>query len=78
MGKRKAIFITGGGSGIGRAVAVHFAAQGWFVGLAETAALVPAGQSSNHVMNVVDRDQWAAALADFAVASGGRMDVLFN
>jgi NAD(P)-dependent dehydrogenase (short-subunit alcohol dehydrogenase family) len=83
---RKAIFITGGGSGIGRAVAVHFAANDWFVGLAdlnakglaETAALLPAGQSSTHVMNVVDRDQWAAALTDFASVSGGRMDVLFN
>jgi NAD(P)-dependent dehydrogenase (short-subunit alcohol dehydrogenase family) len=86
MGKRKTIFITGGGSGIGRAVAVHFANKGWFVGLAdlnatglaETAALLPDGQSSQHVMNVIDRDQWAAALANFAQAGGGRMDVLFN
>jgi NAD(P)-dependent dehydrogenase (short-subunit alcohol dehydrogenase family) len=46
---RKAIFITGGGSGIGRATARHFASQGWFVGIAdvnaqgidETAALLP-------------------------------------
>ncbi len=83
---RKAIFITGGGSGIGRAVAVHFANAGWFVGLAdlngagmaETAALLPAGQSSTHIMNVVDRGQWATALSEFGAASGGRMDVLFN
>ena len=83
---RKAIFITGGGSGIGRATARHFAAQGWFVGIAdvnaqgidETAALLPDGASSRHVMDVRDRDQWRAALADFAAASGGRLDVLFN
>lgn len=83
---RKAIFITGGGSGIGRAVARHFAGQGWFVGIAdvnaagidETAALLPEGASSRHVMDVRDRDQWHAALADFAAASGGRLDVLFN
>lgn len=83
---RKAIFITGGGSGIGRAVARHFAGQGWFVGIAdvnaqgidETAALLPEGASSRHVMDVRDRDQWKAALDAFAAVSGGRLDVLFN
>ena len=83
---RQAIFITGGGSGIGRATARHFAKQGWFVGIAdvnragidETAALLPDGASSRHLMDVRDRDQWQAALAEFAKASGGRLDVLFN
>ncbi|WP_293698632.1 MULTISPECIES: SDR family oxidoreductase [unclassified Sphingopyxis] len=83
---RKAIFITGGGSGIGRAVARHFAGQGWLVGIAdvnrsgidETASLLPDGASSRHVMDVRDRDQWAAALDAFATESGGRLDVLFN
>lgn len=83
---RKTIFITGGGSGIGRAVAVYFANKGWFVGLAdvnargleETAALLPVGQSSTHVMDVTERAQWAVALADFAQVGGGRLDVLFN
>jgi len=83
---RKAIFITGGGSGIGRATARHFAGQGWFVGIAdvnaqgidETAALLPEGASSRHIMDVRDRDQWKAALDAFAAVSGGRLDVLFN
>ena len=55
MTTRKAIFITGGASGIGRAVAIHFGAKGWFVGLADidrkgmeqTAAMLPAGPSGS-------------------------------
>ena len=82
----KAIFITGGGSGIGRATATFFAARGWFVGLAdvnatglvETVALLPEGMTSQHVMDVRDRKAWDAALADFAEKSGGRLDILFN
>jgi NAD(P)-dependent dehydrogenase (short-subunit alcohol dehydrogenase family) len=86
MSTRKSIFITGGGSGIGRAVAQLFAARGWFVGIAdmneagidETRALLPAGQSSAHVMDVRHRAQWASALADFVSHTGGRLDVMFN
>ncbi|MBY0520212.1 MAG: SDR family oxidoreductase [Sphingomonas sp.] len=82
----KAIFITGGGSGIGRAVAQLFAGKGWRVGLAdvnagglaESAALLPAGMAWTHVMDVRDRDAWAHCLAEFTEASGGRIDVLFN
>lgn len=86
MGERKAIFITGGGSGIGRAVAQLFGARGWFVGLAdisesgmrETAALLSAGAHSSHKLDVRDRAAWDDALAAFAQAAGGRIDVLFN
>ena len=83
---RKSIFITGGGSGIGRAVAQHFAAKGWFIGLAdvnqlgmdETEALLPPNASYKHRLDVRDRAVWDEALAAFAVAAGGRIDVLFN
>ena len=86
MTPRKAIFISGGGSGIGRATAILFASKGWFVGLAdvsaggmsETVALLPPGQSSTHLMDVRDRAAWKSGLADFWLASGGRLDVLFN
>jgi NAD(P)-dependent dehydrogenase (short-subunit alcohol dehydrogenase family) len=86
MSERKAIFITGGGSGIGQAVARRFAAEGWLVGLAdvnetglaETAALLPDGSTWTRRLDVRDRAEWDAALAEFANASGGRLDVLFN
>jgi len=82
----KAIFITGGGSGIGRATAQRFAGEGWFVGLADideagmtaTAALLPAGSCSQHKLDVRDRAAWDGALAAFAKAAGGRIDVVFN
>ena len=82
----KAIFITGGGSGIGRAVARLFAGRGWRVGiadvntagLADTAALLPVGMVETYAMDVRDRDAWTASLDAFTRASGGRLDVLFN
>lgn len=85
-GTRKAIFISGGGSGIGRATARLFAGRGWFVGIGdinqagmeETAALLPAGMCSIHRLDVREREQWQRALAEFGAKSGGRMDVLFN
>ncbi|MEO5598572.1 MAG: SDR family oxidoreductase [Novosphingobium sp.] len=86
MSERRAIFISGGGSGIGRAVAQLFGARGWFIGLGdvndagmiETEALLPGGYSYRHKLDVRDRAQWDEALDAFAIASGGRIDVLFN
>jgi NAD(P)-dependent dehydrogenase (short-subunit alcohol dehydrogenase family) len=83
---RKTIFITGGGSGIGRAVARRFGQAGWFIGLGdidevgmrETAALLPGGYSYSHKLDVRDRAAWDDALAAFAMAAGGRIDVVFN
>lgn len=82
----QAIFITGGGSGIGRATAILFAARGWRVGLADidevgmaqTAALLGDAPVTTHRLDVRDRAAWDSALADFALASGGRIDVIFN
>lgn len=82
----KSIFITGGGSGIGRAVAQRFGSAGWFVGLgdineagmAETQALLPAGKSFATRLDVRDRAAWDAALAEFAEAAGGRIDAVMN
>ena len=82
---QQSIFITGGGSGIGRATALLFARKGWRVGLAdvnvaglaETAAALPEG-ASTYVMDVRDRDAWSEALEAFTATTGGRLDVLFN
>lgn len=86
MMSRKAIFITGGGSGIGQATAVLFAKRGWFVGLAdvneaglaETARLIGQDNALTVRMDVRDRAAWRDALQRFVIASGGRLDVLFN
>lgn len=86
MAEQKAIFITGGGSGIGQATAKLFAAKGWRVGLAdvnakglsETAAMLPAGMATTYTMDVRDRDAWVANLDAFTASTGGRLDVLFN
>lgn len=82
----KVILITGGGSGIGRAVAQLFVDRGWRVGLAdrdsaglkETAAGLPGESTSCHVMDVRSPEDWEEVLAEFTQLSGGRLDVLFN
>lgn len=86
MTTRKAIFITGGASGIGRAIAVKFGHEGWFVGLGdldddgmrETESLLPGGYSYSHRLDVSDAAGWKVALQSFATATGGRIDVLAN
>ncbi|ABC62434.1 SDR family oxidoreductase [Erythrobacter litoralis] len=86
MSTRKSIFITGGGSGIGRAIALKFAKEGWFVGLgdiskdgmAETERLIGNGFTYSHQFDVRDRAAWDEALEAFSMAAGGRIDVLAN
>lgn len=86
MSAKKAIFITGGGSGIGRAIAQYFGERGWFVGLGDinaegmkgTEALLPGGFSFSTILDVRDRAAWNKALEAFSIAAGGRIDVLAN
>lgn len=85
MAARKAIFITGGASGIGQATARLFAQRGWRVGIADvnvvglqqTLASLSGTGHSFHQLDVRDRDGWAAALAAF-VGPDGTLDVLHN
>ncbi len=86
MTERKAIFVTGGGSGIGRAIAQYFGARSWFVGLGDidrhamevTQDGLPKGFSYLHDLDVRERAAWDEALASFSIASGGRVDVVAN
>lgn len=86
MAVRRTIFVTGGGSATGRAIAQRFAREGWFVGLGgtdeealeETEALLPGGFTYCQPLVVTRRDEWDEALRIVARASGGRIDALAN
>ncbi|WP_134678678.1 SDR family oxidoreductase [Paracoccus ravus] len=79
----KNILITGGGSGVGRATARRFLAEGWNVGLIgrrEDALHETAEGNPNALIlpcDVTDEAQVDAAFAR-AVEVWGRLDVLFN
>lgn len=84
--QRRNIFITGGASGIGRAVARHFGDRGWFVsiadineaGMQDTLGLIPGGFKYSHRLDVRDREAWDMALESAATAAGSRIDVVVN
>ncbi len=82
----QSILITGAAQGIGLAIARHFAAKGWFVGLYDIngAALddLMASGAFAHACagscDVTKRDSIKAALDHFASHTDGRLDVLVN
>ncbi|MEM9500691.1 MAG: SDR family NAD(P)-dependent oxidoreductase, partial [Pseudomonadota bacterium] len=84
--QRRSIFITGGASGIGRAIARYFGDRGWFVGVADvnvqgmedTLGLIGGGFKYSHELDVRDRAAWDVALEAFSTAAGGRIDVVVN
>jgi len=83
---RKSIFITGAASGMGRETALLFAQEGWFVGAYDLnpAALETLSEEIGEtngifaVLDVTDRNGFAAAVATFGEATGGTLDLLFN
>ncbi|MEM7767463.1 MAG: SDR family oxidoreductase [Pseudomonadota bacterium] len=85
-GTRKTILITGAASGIGAETARYFADRDWFVGLYDVNAAgleTVAGELGpdrciSGTLDVTQREDWGAAVAQFSAATGGRMDVLFN
>jgi len=83
---RKSIFITGAASGIGRATALLFARSGWFVGgydrntggLKSLSDEIGEANIVTGPLDVTDKKAFEKALADFAVQTEGRLDILFN
>ena len=83
---RKAIFITGAASGMGRETARLFHGKGWFVGgfdvnddgLAALRDELGAENCLVRRLDVTDREDYRAALTAFGEATGGKMDILYN
>ncbi|WP_085808184.1 SDR family oxidoreductase [Sphingomonas sp. TZW2008] len=83
---RKAIFITGAASGMGLETARLFAAQGWFVGAFDVNQIgldrlrdeLGADNCLARRLDVTDREDYRAALDEFAAATGGTLDLLYN
>jgi len=83
---RKAIFITGAASGMGRETALLFARQGWFVGaydvntesLTALEAEMGSGNGLCSTLDVTDPEAFAKAMTRFGEATGGRLDLMFN
>ena len=83
---RKTIFITGAASGMGRATANLFFEKGWYIGAYDVNAggleklRSEFGEENciTGVLDVTDRAAYKRAIAAFAEATDGRMDVLFN
>lgn len=84
--ERHAIFITGAASGIGRATAKRFGANGWFVGAADLDAdglealrgELGADNCFIATLDVTDKAAFDQVMAAFAAVTDGRLDVLYN
>lgn len=83
---RKSIFITGAASGMGRETARLFQQKGWFIGgydvngdgLKSLEAELGPANCVVRKLDVTDREDYRAALAEFADATAGKLDILYN
>ncbi len=83
---RKSIFITGAASGMGRETARLFANRGWYVGAYDVQADLLASLKTEiggangvfQTLDVTDREAYRTAIDGFGLATGGKMDLLFN
>lgn len=84
--ERKVAFITGAASGIGRATAELFAAQGWWIGAADRnaegleALRDTLGKDACRPwhLDVTDKAAYDTVVAELAEETDGRLDLLFN
>jgi len=84
---KKRAFITGAGGGLGRALSLKLAADGWCIGisdikdegLAESAKLIEqaGGKAFTYKFDVAKRDAYKTAFEDFIAKAGG-IDLLIN
>lgn len=81
----KRIFITGAGSGIGKATAVLFHREGWTIGACDSSQSALDSLSSEltercttHCVDVREKSELEAALASFCADNGGQLDIMFN
>src|SRR5580698_1497875 len=83
---RKSIFLTGAASGIGYQTALLFADKGGFVGgydvnadgLRALQQTLGAANCVIRKLDVTDREDYRQALAEFAEATDGKLDILYN
>ena len=83
---RQSIFITGAASGVGLETARLFSAKGWFVGgfdlnaegLEKLEAEIGAANCLVQQLDVTDKPAFEKAIAAFAAATDGKMDILYN
>jgi len=83
---QKIAFITGAASGIGRATAELFAAQGWWIGAADRNAggleelrdALGKERCRPWHLDVTDKAAYDGVIAELAEETGGRLDLLYN
>lgn len=84
---KKRAFITGGGGGLGRALSLKLAAEGWTVGitdikdeaLAESAKVITeaGGKALTYKFDVSNKDDYKKAFDEYIAQTGG-IDLLIN